>query len=446
MTIYELAEVVAVNVQGDPWVDPEARYVEPMEMISVFSGLITTYGYLYRGRIPAVPMVRLAHYSVQEYLLSDRIPYQEGRQFAIQELPAQRLIASHCIACLLQVVELDWTGSDRYNCQMHEDEVRESFPLFRYAKNYWYEHARYADKEDEISSLILKLVLEPCKSYPILGHGMTSRSPLIFMAAFTLVGMVELLLSRGANVNDWDPYYGTALHATLGESFENEATVQLLLASGADVLAPGGDKIHRGSVLHAAISGRADDSIIWALLEHGADINQKDSHGWPPLHSALIWQRHSLVELLLAQGADVSDALTVAMLRGADEMFLQRLISLGAEVPTDGSGNILPGAAKWADENVVRLLLDHGAAINAECAYRGNALQAAVGRTRKAGSMVRLLLERGANVNAKNEFGTALEVAFARGHQAIIQLLLDAGAQESACEGGEPLSSHNSSD
>lgn len=78
--------------------------------------------------------------------------------------------------------------------------------------------------------------------------------------------------------------------------------------------------------------------------------------------------------------------------------------------------------------DVVQLLLDKGAEVNAEGGEYGNALQAASRNGHEA--VVRLLLDKGAEVNALGGFfDTALRAALLGSHQAVIRLLLGEGAR-----------------
>ncbi|EAQ85234.1 hypothetical protein CHGG_09248 [Chaetomium globosum CBS 148.51] len=92
---------------------------------------------------------------------------------------------------------------------------------------------------------------------------------------------------------------------------------------------------------------------------------------------------------------------------------------------------------------VVRLLLEKGANVDASGGFFANALQAAIveGHSSRFGNtlhlasymgyieIVRLLLDRGADVNSSGgDFDNALHVASFRGHTEIVQLLLDKGA------------------
>jgi ankyrin repeat protein len=86
-------------------------------------------------------------------------------------------------------------------------------------------------------------------------------------------------------------------------------------------------------------------------------------------------------------------------------------------------------AAEEGQEEIVRLLLDKGADINAECEEDdlGSALQSACSHANE--ELVTLLLARGANVDQQGgRFGNALQAASYNGHVQIVRLLLDAGA------------------
>ena len=73
----------------------------------------------------------------------------------------------------------------------------------------------------------------------------------------------------------------------------------------------------------------------------------------------------------------------------------------------------------------MRVLLDHGADVNAHDILCGTALQAASSEDHDR--VVRMLLDHGADVNA----GSALQAASSNGHDRVVQLLLKYGAKES---------------
>jgi ankyrin repeat protein len=94
----------------------------------------------------------------------------------------------------------------------------------------------------------------------------------------------------------------------------------------------------------------------------------------------------------------------------------------------------LYNAAYKGETEIVRLLLDKNAEVNAQGGLYGNALQAAAyeGKT----EIVRLLLDKNAEVNAQGgQYGNALQAAAYTGQTEIVQLLLDKSAEVNA-QGG----------
>jgi ankyrin repeat protein len=77
---------------------------------------------------------------------------------------------------------------------------------------------------------------------------------------------------------------------------------------------------------------------------------------------------------------------------------------------------------------VVKLLIDKGAQVDAQNGRYGNALQAASSRGHEAG--VKMLLDKGAEVNAHGgHYGNALQAASEGGHEAVVKMLVVWGAQ-----------------
>ncbi|XP_010725704.1 arf-GAP with coiled-coil, ANK repeat and PH domain-containing protein 1-like [Meleagris gallopavo] len=113
------------------------------------------------------------------------------------------------------------------------------------------------------------------------------------------------------------------------------------LPAMADALAHGADpgwanvaEEHRTPLLQAV----AVNSLLGCefLLQNGANVNQRDSHGRGPLHHATMLGHTGLVCLFLKRGADINavdaegkDALTIAMeLANADIVTLLRLAKM----------------------------------------------------------------------------------------------------------------------
>lgn len=107
----------------------------------------------------------------------------------------------------------------------------------------------------------------------------------------------------------------------------------------------------------------------------------------------------------------------------------RQLLRHGANI--DGQhkyhGNALQVASYRGHVEVARLLVSSGADVNLQGGVYGNPLQAASAGGQE--KMAAFLLDHGAQVDACGGFyDTALEAAAARGFQAIVKLLLDNGA------------------
>ena len=150
------------------------------------------------------------------------------------------------------------------------------------------------------------------------------------------------------------------------------------------------------------------------------------------------------VRLLLGKGVDMNtvpvrmrglvygNALQAATCHGTIEV-IQLLLEKGAEVNAQGGkyGNALQAAAFHGKVKVVELLLDNGADVNAQGGEHGNALQAATVAAKESSGIeiIRLLLCRGADVHAQGgKYGNVLQAAAYEGKIEVVRMLLGKGA------------------
>ncbi|UKZ73432.1 hypothetical protein TrVFT333_001079 [Trichoderma virens FT-333] len=196
-----------------------------------------------------------------------------------------------------------------------------------------------------------------------------------------------------------------------------------LISLGADVNRVLGDGY--SSVLYDATQ-RFDTDMVKFLLDNKADPNLQ-----------LFW-RPAQIRTLCVRNASSAVLLTAAALGGSIEL-VRLLIEHGAEMnaPLEcGSfGSALAAAAFRGSIEVPRLLIDHGADVNAllQRGHYGSAL--AVAANRGSIEVSRLLIEHGADVNALLEcglYGSALAAAALGGSIEIGRLLIEHGADANA--------------
>ena len=159
LLLEEVAEVIAIDVEESPRFNPEKRYPEPRDIWKICSSLISLQeeapGDTHKGN-PRV-IVRLAHFSVKEYLISPSIQNGRVKDFSIQEVDTNALIAESSLAYLLL---FDEPGS------LTTQSVLE-FPLADYAARYWTKHAQVAESGSTLAPL-LSMELLLTKGYSLL--------------------------------------------------------------------------------------------------------------------------------------------------------------------------------------------------------------------------------------------------------------------------------------
>ncbi|KAK1499028.1 hypothetical protein CCUS01_02649 [Colletotrichum cuscutae] len=195
----------------------------------------------------------------------------------------------------------------------------------------------------------------------------------------------------------------TALSCACGLGLRE--TAKVLISRGVDLEIPVEGNI---AISACALSGLFD--LAQLLLDRGVDINAV-SEGCNPLQVAAGQNNHQMVKFLLARGADTKAQVnrsTTPLLEATDYLHIARtLLESGAD-PN------LRGFTKHPWEDISRLPLSQAS-------------------TRGQPEMVKLLLDYGADVNASTTEGTALLLAATGGHDNIARLLLGAGAQVDLC-------------
>ncbi|WP_341817711.1 ankyrin repeat domain-containing protein [Wolbachia endosymbiont (group A) of Pherbina coryleti] len=278
------------------------------------------------------------------------------------------------------------------------------------------------------------------------------------LAAVQDAGLNEVkdLINQKANINAKDMYGWTLLH--FAASRDKLSVVEFLFNNNANINAK---DVYGNTPLHVAAQYSSSLEIVKFLLDKDiSGINNITNNGWTPLHVAIQGNKLNTVELLLGRGADIEvrdiynqTSLDLATRKGyldiagiLKQVQLDRklltivesggfneakgLIAQGANIDTnDKNGNtLLYSAAEIGDLNLVKLLLDNGANIEAKNGeYQATPLHGAVENYRI--DVVKLLLNRGANVNAEDKDNwTPLHYGADTNSPDIVKVLVDAHA------------------
>jgi len=403
LSVTELAELLAFDFEGAkngiPKLNSGWRWEDHEQaVLSTCSGLVTV--------IPGhgTPIVQFSHYSVKDFLLSDRLAksMRDISRFHISLDEAHTLLAQTCLGVLL-----------------HDPDVNDSadsVPLDRYAAEHWVTHAQVGNVASRVRDGMkylfdsdkphfeawVRLHNVDTRPYGNGPDGEPGARQLYYAALCGFHELVEHLVlkypkcasARGGNL-------GTALHSA---SFAGHfRTVQSLLRHGAGV------DVRNGSnytpLGYASREGHRD--VVQCLIDHGADVNSQqvlDSS----LSFAAFLGHVDVVQVLLERGADVN-------FQGATGRTALHFAINGASADKLGRDY----------SQVVLLLQEHGAKTNARDICNQTPLHLVCKSTASSKLSITFdLLEHGADENAKDLEGrTPLQVALAEGQADITQLI-----------------------
>ncbi|KAF5984631.1 hypothetical protein FCOIX_2520 [Fusarium coicis] len=274
--------------------------------------------------------------------------------------------------------------------------------------------------------------------YKLSHHGSNSSSidgwtPLRDAVRNHVYCLIHFILNRGADLNrptsdGWLP----VVHVVKGGS--SVVLQRLLERQPHPADANQRDKKDGKSALHWAFYYK-QHSAIKLLVEHGADVNEKDPGGWTPLIQAIRGRNEDLVWLLIKKGAQVDqrDGKGWLPLHYAIEFkstnILWLLISNNANVKLSDANvpSVLDLALQKAEYSIAWLLCQHGADTN-EVDEKG---MTRLHRACYSGLVneVEFLLDNGISPGIKDSAGfTALHYAVLGGWEALVSLLASRGS------------------
>jgi len=240
------------------------------------------------------------------------------------------------------------------------------------------------------------------------------ESPLLYAAAVGSVDAMKYLLDKGADVNAQNGFGSTALMI----SATDLGKVRLLVEHGADLNRA--SKQGRTALFIAAMSDQSSE-IVRYLVAKGADLKAKDAFGNTILTAAATGNDLNTIRIALDAGMDVN-----------------------AAGPTGLTPLLL--AAGYGNLEATKLLLGKGAKVNTVTSTAAlfpiddpksgpvalhNFTPLLVAMPHASPALIQTLLDAGADVNAKDSRNmTPLMFAVATNHQnpAVIRMLIDRGA------------------
>jgi ankyrin repeat protein len=310
LRVEELAEILAFDFEDIQGGIPKFRADwqskdQEGAVLSTCSSLISVVDSDLLYPIGKCRVVQFSHFSVKEFLMSDRLASsaRDVSRYHILPGPAHIILAQACLGFLLH---LD-TPTDK--------KTGKRFPLAMYAARHWVEHVQFEDVASRVKEGVQSL-LDPDRCHFVAWVGIYdidhyrdhrgTPNPLYYAACCGFYDVVErLVVSHPQLINTVGGYYDFPVVAAL--SRKHTRVAELLLRHGGKVDIRGEHSTPMQILIESAFTYETEDLVdsVSFLLQHGTDVNFRGSDLSTPLHSATASTNLEVVQLLLERGADI---------------------------------------------------------------------------------------------------------------------------------------------
>ena len=382
--------------------------------------------------------VEFVHFSVKEYLLSERITSSKVSLFAIDEEAAYREITKLCISYIFLFDQSNIIAT----------EVEKTHPFLLYACRNWGQHLQYNNVYEDaaVMALVNKFLDINRQRFHIMSRALTFQLNFV-RRAYTFSDLqlydaikcglnviAESLLQRGVDPNSGNYPIGYALHIAIEK--DNMELVELLIRFKANVNL----EAEEYDTPLALACRKGNLNIINTLLNKGANPNP--AYGSHPLQEACERGRKNVVQLLLDKGVSKEareKAILISMERKSVEIFdiLVGCTNNNTLLITNLPSNALLKACSVGNALVVRRLIEAGTDINHRYPVsEESALYLAVEVNDE--NIVCLLLNKGADAKQIVKSGESiLQFAASKGNAKIVEDLIANGANPNFSPGIE---------
>ncbi|KAK0664020.1 ankyrin repeat, PH and SEC7 domain-containing protein secG [Cercophora samala] len=335
LTISELIEAIAVELDP-PNFNRDSLFAGEEDILYICPGLL---------EFDKENNVRIAHYSVQEYLESDRISKSKASRYFVESRAANTEVASICLTYMLDP-DISELVEKIYTRKSIPSSDGSDMPLMYYAAENWKTHYRAANQANDcLHGLMMSMFCNrenKCSLQVFLRYLTTARSSSSGPSKSPIFNPI-----RSPIVAASEDGFDTVLHDLLHKCPGVDKTTESMTAA----------------LRQATFNDRV--STTKQLIEHGVDVDSVYELRTTALYWAIDKSFVDMVQLLLEKGSDPNRIYGRSRLYLPDEeemMAAEDLSNWYCEEDFDIEVVAPLTVAAWiGNERVVELLLDHGA-------------------------------------------------------------------------------------